>query len=45
MNRIKEYRTKTNMTQSDLSYYLGIPKRTIEDWEVGKRNPAPWVEE
>lgn len=45
MNRIKEYRTKTNMTQSDLSDYLGIPTRTIEDWEAGKRNPAPWAEE
>lgn len=44
MNRIKEYRTKTNMTQSDLSDYLGIPTRTIEDWEAGKRNPAPWAE-
>lgn len=45
MNRIKEYRTKTNMTQFDLSDYLGIPTRTIEDWEAGKRNPAPWAEE
>ena len=41
MNRIKEYRMKARMTQSDLSAYLEIPTRTIEDWEAGKRNPAP----
>lgn len=45
MNRIKEYRMKARMTQSDLSAYLEIPTRTIEDWEAGKRNPAPWAEE
>ena len=45
MNGIKEYRTKAHMSQSDLSDYLGIPTRTIEDWEAGKRNPAPWAEE
>lgn len=45
MNRIKEYRLKAQMTQSDLSAYLEIPTRTIEDWESGKRNPAPWAEE
>ena len=45
MNSIKEYRTKAHMTQADLSDYLGIPLRTIEDWEAGKRNPAPWAEE
>ena len=45
MNRIKEYRIKARMTQSDLSAYLEIPTRTIEDWETEKRNPAPWAEE
>ena len=45
MNRIKEYRLKANMTQSDLSAFLGFPSRTIEDWDAGKRNPAPWAEE
>lgn len=45
MNRIKEYRKRANMTQSDLSSFLGIPARTIEDWDSGKRNPSPWVEE
>lgn len=45
MNRIKEYRIKANMTQNDLSIYMGIPVRTIEDWDAGKRNPTPWAEE
>jgi DNA-binding XRE family transcriptional regulator len=45
MNKIKEYRIKARMTQSDLSAYLEIPTRTIEDWETEKRNPSPWAEE
>ncbi len=24
--------------------YFEIPKRTIENWEQGSREPAPWAE-
>lgn len=43
MNRIKEYRLKAQMTQSDLSAYLEIPTRTIETGkpEKGIRLPGP----
>lgn len=34
---IKELRTAANMTQTAFSEYLGIPKRSIENWEGGQR--------
>ena len=34
---IKELRAATNMTQKEFSEYLGIPKRTIENWETEHR--------
>lgn len=37
---IKELRTVCGMTQQAFSDYFGIPKRTIEDWEAGRRKPA-----
>jgi len=44
MNKIEEARTAINMTRSDMSAYFDIPVRTIEDWDAGKRKPAPWAE-
>jgi DNA-binding transcriptional regulator YiaG len=41
---IKEARIKAGLTQEKLSDLLGIPKRSIENWEGGKRNPPPYVE-
>lgn len=43
-NKIKEARKAANMTQADMCDYFGIPRRTLEDWEMGKRTPAPWME-
>lgn len=37
---IKELRTQANMTQKAFSDYLGIPKRSIENWE-GNKNKCP----
>ena len=34
---IKELRTASGMTQQQFSEYFNIPKRTIENWEGGKR--------
>jgi predicted nucleotidyltransferase len=42
--KIKETRAEYNMTQQELSDLTAIPKRTIENWETGKRKPSPWVE-
>lgn len=45
MNKIKELRTLSKMTQKQFSDYLGIPMRTIQDWEYEKRTPPEYVVE
>lgn len=37
MKEIKEARLKAGLTQKKMSELLGIPKRTIEEWEGGRR--------
>ena len=40
MNRgkqVKELRGKMGMNRSEFCKYFGIPYRTVQDWEVGKR--------
>ena len=37
MNEIRAARLKAGLTQKQMSELLGIPKRTIEDWEGGRR--------
>lgn len=39
---IKEARKSVGLTQQALSDWLGIPKRTIEDWEAERRNCPEW---
>lgn len=41
---VKEARKAVGLTQQGLSNWLGIPKRTIEDWDAGKSNPRGWEE-
>lgn len=40
---IKEIRAYTGMTQEAFSKYTGIPKRSIENWEGGKRQPPEYL--
>lgn len=40
---IKELRQSIGMTQQNFADYFGIPKRTIENWEGGKRAAPPYV--
>ena len=40
---IKSLRTAYNLTQQQLADLTGIPKRSIENWEGGKRNPPPYL--
>ena len=40
---IKEMRQKLDMTQEMFSQRYNIPKRTIENWESGKRTPPAYV--
>ena len=36
---IKEYRTKTGMTQQELADKVFVTRRTISKWELGKSEP------
>ncbi|MCI6730716.1 MAG: transcriptional regulator [Lachnospiraceae bacterium] len=31
------------MTRKDFSIHIGIPLRTIEDWEAGRRRPPEYI--
>lgn len=44
MSKIKEARLLAGISQASMSKMLDIPKRTIEAWETGVRNPPPYVE-
>ena len=43
-SKIKEARKNAGLTQAKVFELLGIPARTLQDWENGRRNPAPWLE-
>lgn len=40
---IKSLREQTGMTRKEFSLHIGIPLRTIEDWESGRRNPPEYI--
>ena len=40
--KIKLARTKKNLSRPDIFNSIGIPVRTLEDWEGGKRQPSDW---
>ena len=42
-NIIKELRNQTGLNRKDFSAYSGIPLRTIEDWEAGRRTPPEYI--
>lgn len=41
---IKEARQTVGLTQQGLYDWLGIPVRTIQDWESGRRKCPEWCE-
>lgn len=41
--KIKEIRKYSGLTQDAFSKKYNIPKRTLEGWESGKRNPPEYV--
>ncbi len=43
-NKIRSAREKAGLTQKGMSKALGIPLRTIEDWDRGTRKPPEWAE-
>ena len=40
---IKELRESTGMSRKDFSEHMGIPVRTLEDWEAGRRTPPEYI--
>ena len=44
MKTIKEARQAAGLTQQGVTDTLGIPRRTLQDWETGKRTPPGWAE-
>ena len=41
--RIKELRESTGMSRKEFSEHTGIPVRTLEDWEAGRRTPPEYI--
>lgn len=41
---IKKARLEAGLSRAEMSRTFKIPIRTLEDWESGKRNPAPWAQ-
>lgn len=39
MNKIKEFRKKKKMTQTDLASIMNVKQNTISQWENGERIP------
>ena len=39
----KEARLAAGLTQQAMADLFEMPKRTIENWEAGKRTPPPYV--
>ena len=41
--KIRKIREQTGLSRKDLSIHIGIPLRTIEDWESGRRRPPEYI--
>lgn len=41
---IREARKEVGLTQQGVTDWLGIPLRTLQDWEAGKRKCPEWCE-
>lgn len=42
-DKIKSIRERTGLNRKEFSEYAGIPLRTLEDWEAGRRNPPEYI--
>ncbi len=43
ITRLKELRKMKGMNRREFSEYMGIPLRTIEEWEAGRRKMPDYV--
>ena len=44
MTTIRDSRKAAGLSQQGVTDALGIPRRTLQDWESGKRTPPGWAE-
>lgn len=44
-NEIKMLRESVGMSLTQFSEHMNIPRRTLEDWEKGKRKPPEYIPE
>lgn len=42
-NKLKEARIAAGLTQAKMAELFEIPKRTLESWDMGERNPPAYV--
>ncbi len=40
---ITELRESVGETRKEFSQHIGIPLRTLEDWEAGRRTPPEYI--
>lgn len=43
INRLKKIRNDLGMNRTEFSRYIGIPLRTLEEWEAGRRQMPDYV--
>lgn len=41
--RIRDLRESIGLTRKEFSEHTGIPVRTLEDWEAGRRTPPEYI--
>ena len=41
--KIKELRESIKLGRKEFSEHVGIPVRTLEDWEAGRRRPPEYI--
>ena len=41
--KIRELRESVGMSRKEFSLHTGIPVRTLEDWEAGRRTPPEYI--
>ena len=43
INKLKKMRDDLGMNRTEFSHYVGIPLRTLEEWEAGRRQMPDYV--
>ncbi len=41
--RLKKIRAELGLNRTEFSHYIGIPLRTLEEWEAGRRQMPDYV--